>query len=282
MGLKLLLLLVVVGVLIHWGAGRIERALMYFPDPEHVSPQAYGLAGVREIVITAPDGARVVAWYGTASPGQPVLLYFHGNAGSLASRSERIRKYHAQGYGIFMMSYRGFSGSTGQPSEAANLADATRAYQTLRAEGVAPSDIVLYGESLGSGIATQIAAANPVAGVILDAPYTSMLDLARLHHPHLPAALFLKDRYSSAAAVPRVTAPILIVHGEKDDVVPVAMGREMYRLANEPKTIVTYPMAGHSDHHLNGSYDTIFGWLSARQRVGAGASGVSGRAPVGP
>ena len=108
-----------------------------------------------------------------ARPGQPTLLYFHGNAGSLAFRSERIRHYQARGRGVFMMSYRGYSGSTGSPSESANVADALLAYTFLVDAGVAARDIILYGESLGTGVAVQVAAQKPVAGVVLDAPYTS-------------------------------------------------------------------------------------------------------------
>lgn len=266
---KALAVLAALSLVVHFGARRIQRDLMYFPDAARVQPQSLGLAGVEEIVIEAPDGARVISWYGKAAPGMPVILYYHGNAGSPATRSERIRKYMLRGYGVFMMTYRSFGGSTGTPSEAANVADARRAYDRLRSLGVSAGDIVLYGESLGSGIAVQIAAEKPVAGIILDAPYTSMLDLARLHYPRLPAGLFLTDIYNSAALISGIRVPLLIVHGEEDDVVPVSMGRKLFELANEPKKIVTFPAAGHSDHHLHGSYETIYEWLERLEAAGS-------------
>lgn len=250
-------------------ARRVQRELMYFPDPARVSPQTLGL-DVEEIELAAPDGAVVLAWYGKPQPEKPVILYFHGNAGSLATRAERIRKYTARGYGVFMMTYRGFGGSTGTPSEAANVSDAQRAYDRLRALGIGSDHIVLYGESLGSGVAVQVAAAKPVRGLILDAPYTSMLDMARLHYPLLPSDFFLTDTYHSDRFIGRVAAPVLIVHGEMDDVIPVAMGRRLFDLAASPKEIVTLPGAGHSDHHLFGSYEAIYAWL---ERLEAGRAG---------
>lgn len=238
-----------------------QRALMYFPEAERVAPADAGLTGVEERVIETGDGHRVVAWYGKAPPGAPTLLYFHGNAGSLASRSERIRKYAAHGRGIFMMSYRGYSGSSGRPSETANVSDAKRAYDALRAEGVAAHDIIIYGESLGSGVAVQVAAEKQAAGLILDAPYTAIVDLAASQYPWLPVRPMLLDRYESTAHIARVTAPLLIVHGARDAVIPVTMGKALYERANAPKDMAVIPGAGHADHYMFGSYDVINAWI---------------------
>jgi pimeloyl-ACP methyl ester carboxylesterase len=155
-----------------------QRRLMYFPDRTHTRPAQVGLMGVEERVLTAPDGARVIAWYGKARPGEPTILYFHGNAGSLAARAPRIERFMGEGWGVYMMTYRGYGGGTGSPTEAANVADARLAYGALVLEGVKPASIILYGESLGSGIAVRIAAERPVAGIVLDAPYTSAVDIA--------------------------------------------------------------------------------------------------------
>jgi len=243
-----------------------QRALMYVPDPRYVRPEEDGLSGVEERVLTTPDGARVITWYGRAQPDRPTLLYFHGNAGSLSARSERIARYLARGFGVMMMTYRGSGGSTGRPSEATNVADAKLAYQALVASGVAPADIVLYGESIGSGVAVQVAADHPVGGVVLDAPYTSIVDVAARAYPYLPVRPFLLDRYETMKYIGRVRAPLLIVHGERDAIIPVGMGRQVLAAAGEPKQMVTFPQAGHSDHHLYGSYEAITAWLSALRR----------------
>jgi hypothetical protein len=218
---------------------------------------------VEERVIKTPDGEAIVAWYGPAAPGRPTLLYFHGNAGNLANRSERVRKYLARGIGVFIMSYRGYSGSTGRPTERANVADAKLAYEALVKAGVAPEDIILYGESLGSGVAVQLAAEKPVAGVILDAPYTAIVDVAAGAYPFFPVRWFLFDRYETMRYLPNVRAPLLVIHGEDDEVIPVAMGRAVYAAANGPKEIVTFPGAGHSDHHLFGSGEEVFRWIDS-------------------
>lgn len=241
----------------------LQRRLMYRPDPDRVSPAVFNLQGVKERVLVAPDTAQIVTWYAPAQPGQPTILYFHGNAGNLASRSERVRRYVARGYGVMFMSYRGYSGSTGSPSERANVADAKLAYDALIADGVAPEDIIVYGESLGSGVAVQVAADNEVGGLVLDAPYTTIVDVAALAYPYLPVRPFVFDRYESVRYLPRVKAPLLVLHGENDRVIPVEMGKAVYAAANAPKEIATFPHAGHSDHHLYGSYDELFRWIDA-------------------
>lgn len=241
----------------------LQRRLMYRPDPDRVSPAVFNLPGVKERVLVAPDTAQIVTWYAPAQPGQPTILYFHGNAGNLASRSERVRRYVARGYGVMFMSYRGYSGSTGSPSERANVADAKLAYDTLIKDGVAPEDIIVYGESLGSGVAVQVAADNEVGGLVLDAPYTTIVDVAALAYPYLPVRPFVFDRYESVRYLPRVKAPLLVLHGENDRVIPVEMGKAVYAAANAPKEIATFPHAGHSDHHLYGSYDELFRWIDA-------------------
>ncbi|HKZ96679.1 MAG TPA: alpha/beta fold hydrolase [Hyphomicrobiaceae bacterium] len=259
--------------LIVLGTVYLQRRLMYFPDTARVTPASVDLFDVEERVLETPDGAHVIAWWGRAEPGQSTLLYFHGNAGSLATRSERIRKYMAHGLGVFMMTYRGYGGSTGAPSEQANVADAKLAYDTLVRGGVDPADIILYGESLGSGIAVQVAAERRVGGLVLDAPFTSMVDLAVLHYPFIPARSLLRDRYETLSHIGSVAAPLLILHGEGDEIIPAAMGLRVYEAARVAKEIVTFPGAGHSDHHLFGSYDALFRWIDKLRsgRIGHGA-----------
>lgn len=239
----------------------LQQRLMYFPDATYVTPAQAGLSNVVEQVIETADGERVIAWQANAEPGRPTILYFHGNAGALEARNERIRKYMARGLGVFMMTYRGFGGSSGKPSEAAIVDDAMLAYDMVVASGVDPYDVVVYGESLGSGVAVQVAAEKTVGGLVLDAPYTSMVDLAALHYPHIPGRWFMTDRYETRRHIAGVSAPLLVLHGERDNVVPVEMGREIYALAPGPKTLKTFPAAGHDDHYKFGSYEALYMWL---------------------
>jgi uncharacterized protein len=240
-----------------------QRRLMYFPDRAYTRPAEAGLPDVEERVLKTPDGARVITWYGKAQPGKPTLLYFHGNAGSLAVRAERIRRFMNEGWGVCMMSYRGYSGSKGSPTETANMADARLAYGALVQDGLDPASIILYGESLGTGIAVRLATERPAGGLILDAPYTSILEVAAQAYPFLPVGTFLKDRYESRNYIAQVHMPLLILHGERDPVIPVAMGRELLRLANEPKKLVTFPFAGHSNIYVDGNpgLDAVRAWI---------------------
>jgi uncharacterized protein len=219
--------------------------LIYRPDPLRVPPSAEGLVDVAEVVLPAPDGAKLIAWHVTARGGKPSVLYFHGNGAGLADRSDRIRILQSAGYGVLMLAYRGYAGSTGQPSEAANVADALHAYEWLRQNGVPAEQIVLFGESLGTGVAVQIAAKKAVAGVILDSPFTSLVDVAAWHFPRLPVRWLMRDRYLSTDTIGRVRVPLLIVHGEEDRVIPLALGRRLFELANEPKTFVPFTKTGH-------------------------------------
>ena len=245
-----------------------QRRFIYAPDPTRTPPAEVGLTDVSERVLQTPDGEKLIAWYGRAKPGQPTLLYFHGNGGALEVRRERIAKYLNRGRGVFMLAYRGYSGSTGSPSEAANVADARLAYDALIKEGVIAADIIIYGESLGTGVAVQLAKEKPAAGLVLDSPFTSVVDRARQLYPWLPVNLLLSDRYESRRHISEVRMPLFILHGEADVVVPVEMGRQLFALANEPKEIVTLPGAGHGDHWKFGSFEVINAWID-RLRAGS-------------
>lgn len=262
--------------LLGWTTQALQQHLMYYPSTERVPPSAEKLDGVEERVLSTPDGEQVLVWYGRAKPGMPTLLYFHGNAGSLADRAERIRKYMAKGYGMFMMTYRGFGGSTGKPSERANVEDANIAYDALIAAGVEPDDIIIYGESLGSNVAVQVAAKRKAAGLILDAPYTSMIDLAKLHYPQIPLRWLMTDRYDTLGAIGDVHIPLLIIQGGKDDIVPPVMGRAVFKAAHEPKQLAAFPEADHTEHYKYGSYDVIFRWVREVVRSNGGWSKESG------
>ena len=272
---KIILACIAVYFLIGAIAYLAQRRLTYFPLPDRVSPQEAGLSDVVERTLETPDGERVLAWYGRAKPGQPTLLYFHGNGGNLDVRSERIRRYLERGRGMFMMSYRGYSGSTGLPSEVANVADARLAYNALLAEGVKPQDIILYGESLGTGIATRLAAEVPVGGIILESPYTAIVDIGATRYPFLPVRLLMRDRYEQLSRIGQIRAPLLIVHGRRDRVVPFEMGEQVFAAAPEPKEMIALPRAGHNDHYLHGSYDLIGDWIDRLRAGKIGAPPVS-------
>lgn len=245
----------------------LQRQLVYVPDPKRVSPAAVGLANVKEVELATGDGERLLAWYGAARDGQPTLLYFHGNGGNLAARAPRLERFMAEGYGVFMLSYRGYGGSTGRPSETNNHADALRAYEYLTKSGTPANRIVLYGESLGSGVAVRLASRKPVAGVILDAPFTSLVDVAAHHYPYLPVRLALLDRYNSLAHIASIGAPLLVLHGTNDRTVPTRLGKKLIAAAVEPKSLVLIEGAGHSDIYDHGAFAAVVAFLRRIQSV---------------
>lgn len=237
-----LVVLLALGVAVVWLG---QRYLIYRPDVVRTAPASEGLTGVSEVELTTPDGERLVAWYVPARGNAPTVLYFQGNGGGPRDRAVRVRFLQDAGYGVLMLAYRGYAGSSGTPTEAANIADAGLAYDWLRQMGVTSDRIVLFGESLGSGIAVLLAASKPVAGVILDSPYTSLVDVATRHFPYLGLRWLLRDRYVSIDHIAAIGAPLLILHGEKDGVVPFSLGRRLFEAAREPKRFVAFAGVGH-------------------------------------
>lgn len=240
-----------------------QRSLLYFPDTTHYHPSDGGLIKVQEVSLMTEDGAKLVAWYQPAASGQPTFLYFHGNGGGLLARAGRFKQFERAGIGLFMMSYRGFSGSSGRPSEQAMFADARLAYDHLRSRGLAPNDIGLYGESLGTGVAVHLATEREIAALVLEAPYTSMVEMGRLRYPFLPVGALLVDRFESINKIGRVRAPILIMHGTNDTTIPVTMGQEMFAAAPEPKVFEAIHGAGHSNIFLFDALERLQRFLRA-------------------
>ncbi len=222
-----------------------QRDLQYFPARHDPSPQAVGLQGVERVLLSTPDGETLVLWLSPAAPGQPTILFLHGNAGAMADRADRLAFYQARGFGAAFLSWRGYGGSTGQPTEAGLLIDARAAYDALRDRGIPPDQIVLVGESLGTGVAVQTAARVPVGAVVLEAPYTAAVDIAGRAYPWVPVRLLMKDQFRSAAHIAGVRAPLLILHGEADTVIPPGFGRALFALANDPKTFLSLGPVGH-------------------------------------
>lgn len=249
---------------------RGQRRLVYRIDSRRISPARVGLNTVSEVLLDVPGGETLMLWYGKAEAGKPTLLYFHGQAGNLARRSERVRRYRASGLGVLMMAYRGFSGSTGHPSERANVADALFVHDWLIAQGVDAGDVVIYGESLGTGVAAQVAAKREISGLVLDSPFTALADLAAERHPMLPVRRFLLDRYDTMKHVPDVLSPVLVLQGEKDPIVPLAMARAVFEAMPGPKHLVTYPEGRHLDHAKYGSFDALTRFLREHKRWPAG------------
>jgi fermentation-respiration switch protein FrsA (DUF1100 family) len=222
-----------------------QRDLQYFPTRRDPAPEALGLAGVDRIDLSTPDGETLVLWFSPARDSRPTILFLHGNAGEIADRADRLAFYQAQGFGVAFLSWRGYGGYTGSPSEQGLLIDVKAAYDHLRGTGVPSDYIVLVGESLGTGPAVITAAANPVAAVVLEAPYSAAVDIARSAYPWIPVGLLMKDQFRSRDHIARVSAPLLILHGEADRVIPQGFGKRLFDMAKDPKTFLSLGPVGH-------------------------------------
>ena len=240
-----------------------NRLFMYFPDPTRTTPAEAGLDGVKEIELAVADGVTLVAWHAPAKENEPTILYFHGNAANAANRAPKIETIRENGFGVFYLNNRGYGGSGGRPTEENNVADAIAAYDHLTGLGIAGGRIVAFGESLGSGQAVRLAAKRPVAAVVLEAPLTSTVDVARGIYFWLPLGLLITDTYNNERNIRSITAPVLVLHGEQDAVIPVEMGWRVYRAANEPKRIELFPEGAHSDLFDHGAWEKTRAFLAS-------------------
>ena len=237
-----------------------QAALLYPASTERTTAARAGLSGFEDVVLPTADGERIVGWYTAPQPGRAILLYFHGNGGSLLDRTGRARVLTQDGRGLLIVSYRGYSGSTGTPTETGLRTDARTAYDWL-AQRFPPERIVLYGESLGTGVAVGLAIERRVAGVVLDAPFTSAADVAGHHYRFLPVWL-LRDQYRSLDRIQNIRAPLLVLHGDRDGVVPFTLGERLYHHALEPKRFVRIPGGDHGSNLENGGLEPVRKLLS--------------------
>ncbi|QWG14084.1 alpha/beta hydrolase [Bradyrhizobium sediminis] len=261
--LKWLLIVVSVGYVGGLAALFLLQRSFLFPIPQAVrtTPAAAGFPQAEEHVLTTDDGEKVILWHVPARPGHPVVLYFHGNGDFLAGFFGRFLDLFADGTGIVALSFRGYAGSSGHPSEQGLLRDAAAAYAFTTARYSADR-IVAWGFSLGSGVAVALAAEQPVGKLILEAPYTSTVDVAASLLPIFPMRLMIRDPFRSDQRIARVTAPLLIMHGARDFTIPIAFGERLFALAHEPKRFIRFPEGGHNDLDSFGALET------ARQFIG--------------
>lgn len=243
-----------------------QRDLMYRPDSiSRVAPSYYPmLAGVQEVELTTPDGLRVYAWYAPPPAGRPTVAIFHGNGGSLRSQRYRLKYFKDANMGVLVLGYRGYAGSDGAPSEEGLYTDARTALNWLNAQGIADDRIVLYGESLGTGVATKMATERTFAAVVLESPYTSTVDVAAARFPFAPVSWLMLDRFDSLARIAQVQEPLFVMHGEADEVISQAFGHRLFEAANEPKEGFWPKLAGHNNIFDMGGFQTAAEFIERR------------------
>jgi fermentation-respiration switch protein FrsA (DUF1100 family) len=252
--------LVVLAALVYLGGLAVlylAQRTFIFPIPQRVrtAPDAAGFPEAEEHVLTAADGEKVIVWHVPAQPGHAVVVYFPGNGDTLAWLAGRFRAITADGTGLVALSYRGYAGSSGQPSEQGLLSDAAAAYAFTSARYGAER-MVVWGFSLGSGVAVALAADQRIGKLILEAPYTSLADVAAAAFPLMPVRWLIRDSFHSDLRIARVTAPLLVMHGGRDSTIAIGFGERLFALAHEPKRFVRFQEGGHNDLDSYGAIET--------------------------
>jgi uncharacterized protein len=261
-------LIILVGVLgLAWA---LQRRMMYFPLGDVSAPGSVGLRNVEAVTFTTGDGLVLNGWFlpSLRSPPWFTVLVFNGNAGNRAYRAPLAAALRSQRLAVLLFDYRGFGDNPGTPTEAGLMADGRAALAHLlgRAD-VDGTRLVLFGESLGTAIAVQIAGEHPPAALILRSPFVSMIELGRFHYPFLPVRWLLRDRFASIDRVRSLRCPLLVVAGEGDRIVPVSQSRRLYEAAPAPKTLVVLPGADHNDFELLAGDDMIQAIVRFLQRM---------------
>ena len=212
-----------------------QRNLLYHPNENNYSEDKISV-DIEKVKIQTLDNIELLGWYHEKNlKDYKTLVYFHGNAGSLENRIHKLNHFQNMNINFLIIAWRGFNGNKGKPSERGLYLDGKSTIDWLIKKGVNEENIILYGESLGTGVATHLAQNKNYAGVILETPFTSMIDAAKNFYPYIPINLLLKDKFENFKKVKNINIPILVMHGEIDQIVPFSMGKKIYEIANNPK-----------------------------------------------
>jgi len=238
----------------------IEKGLIFHPGKSNDSatPDVYGIE-YDDVIFRTEDGLNLNGWFVPGKKSSPdadlhTLLWFHGNAGNINRRLDNIKMiYERVPVNVFIIDYRQYGRSEGKISEQGTYLDSRAALAYLHSrDDINNEKIIFFGRSLGSAVAVHLALEEKCRALILETPFTSILEMGKKLYPFLPVRLLLKTKYDSLSKIGDIKVPILVMHGDKDDLVPFEHGRELYEAANEPKEFYTIPGAGHNDTHIVG------------------------------
>jgi len=242
----LLLIFILIYFIIIISTYVFQRNLLYHPTENNYFGDQL-LVSIKKIKIKTQDNIEILSWYHNKNLyDYKTILFLHGNAGSLENRIHKINHFKDIKVNFLLIAWRGFNGNAGKPTEEGLYEDAKSAIRWLNSKGIKENNIILYGESLGTGIVTEIAQYRNFAGIILESPFTSMIDAGKDKYPFLPIKLLLKDKYESNKKMKNINSPILVMHGKVDNLVPFHMGKKIFELANEPK----YSYFSENDNHM--------------------------------
>ena len=212
-----------------------QRNLLYHPSENNYLEDKINF-NYEEVWIETEKDIKLKSWFIKKDlKKNKTLIFFHGNAGNLFNRVHKLNELNKLNINILIISWRGFSGNLGKPTEKNLYIDAKLSVKWLNDQGISNDKIILYGESLGTGVAVELGQNNTFNSIILESPFTSIAKAAKIYYPYLPVNLLLKDRYDSIDKINKITKPILVMHGMKDNIVPYEMGVKLFQKANQPK-----------------------------------------------
>lgn len=238
-----------------------QRKMVFLPSPD--DPFIYMSEPFSSFSYQTSDGLKLRGMWHAPKENMPTIVYFHGNAGNLEDRLFKAELFIARGYGIALVGYHGYDGNPGVPSETNLYADARAAIKAIHDQKIEDKDIILYGESLGTGVATQMASEYPnVKALILEAPYTSLTDIASQRFWYFPVKWLMRDRFESSKKIGILKVPILVIHGTGDLVVPYRFGKKLFDLVTtEKKSLVSVDGAGHSNLYEFGAEEAVHDFI---------------------
>ena len=260
----------------------MQRELLFHRTTERPMLNDPTLEPQREIVCLATaDGLNLRAWYfRAAGAGAPTVLFLHGNAGDIGNHLPWAKFLIKAGYGVLALEYRGYGGNPGSPSEAGLIADGRAGVAFLNSQGIPDAGIVLYGESLGTGVAVQLAAEHGFKAMVLRSPYTSIADVAAIQLPFIPARWLVRDRFDSLSKIGFNRAPLFVFHGAADTLIPQALGRRLFDAASEPKTWLSVPGVGHDDVQTPQAERAVLDFLRALPKTTSPETGAEALPPM--
>jgi hypothetical protein len=244
-----------------------QRSLQYFPNTSDPgAPSGHGLPEMEITRSRTHDGYTLNGWYAAPrEPGGLVVVLFHGNAGNISHRAQKARQMIDAGLGVYLVEYRGYGGNPGRPTEEGLYHDARAVLRALQGKHrISPDHMIFYGESLGTGVAVQMASELKPKLVVLEAPFASAADVAKVHYPFLPVDLLMQDRFDSIEKIKTVKVPVYIVHGDEDNVIPLSQAQKLFEAANHPKEINVINGGGHSDLYDHHAGHLILDWIKTQ------------------
>jgi len=232
----------------------MDKGFIFFPEKRVIATPADADLTYEDLYLNTHDGVKINAWFVPFAGSRRTLLWFHGNAGNIGNRVDLLSLLHRKlKSNVLIMDYRGYGLSEGEISEEGTRLDARAAYDYLLSRSdINPREIILFGRSLGAAVAIDLAVDLEHGALILEAPFTSIKEMAKKTFPFLPTSMLLKTRYDSLSKIKAVQLPLLILHGDQDQVVPFSQGRALFSAANDPKTFYIIRGAGHNDSYVVG------------------------------